>query len=214
MGGGIQRAIPGLAGRRAPMRPRQCPTGLRRPTGLLPRLTGLLGLLGLLGGLLLGCAAGTATAPGASSTSAGPGAAAAGSSAAPNARGTAPNAGGAVPGRTASCPAPSPNMPGASESRLPLRSLCALPPEATQVWRTIEAGGRLTYPRDGIVFNNAERVLPTHPRGYYHEYTVPTPGSRDRGARRLVTGQGHEVYYTGDHYASFFVVDPTASGQN
>jgi ribonuclease T1 len=180
----------------------------------VPRLTGLLALLGLLGGLLLGCSAGTATAPGASSTSAGPSAAAAGSSAAPNALGTAPNAGGTALDRPASCPAPSPSTPGASQSRLPLRSLCALPPEAAQVWRTIETGGRLTYSRDGIVFNNAERLLPAHPRGYYHEYTVPTPGSRDRGARRLVTGQGHEVYYTGDHYASFFVVDPAASATN
>jgi ribonuclease T1 len=110
------------------------------------------------------------------------------------------------------CPAPSPNTPGARESRLPLRSLCALPPEAAEVWHTIETGGRMDYPRDGIVFNNAEHILPARQRGYYHEYTVPTPGSRDRGARRLVSGQGHELYYTGDHYASFVVVDPTAAG--
>jgi ribonuclease T1 len=112
----------------------------------------------------------------------------------------------------ARCPKPSPTTPGARDSRLPLRSLCALPSEAGQVWRTIQTGGRLSYPRDGIVFNNAEHMLPPHQRGYYHEYTVPTPGERDRGARRLITGQGHELYYTGDHYASFVVVDPTAVG--
>jgi guanyl-specific ribonuclease Sa len=202
MGGGTERTIP------LPAAAIRLPAVLiARLTGLLPRLIGLLALLGLLGGLLLGCSTGTATAPRASSTSAGSSAAAAGSSAAPNARGTAPN-------RAASCPAPSSSTPGAGESHLPLRALCALPPEVAQVWRTIATGGRLTYSRDGIVFNNAERLLPAHPRGYYHEYTVPTPGSRDRGARRLVTGQGHEVYYTGDHYASFFVVDPTASASN
>jgi len=93
-----------------------------------------------------------------------------------------------------------------------VRALCALPQQAAQVWRTIQSGGKLTYSRDGIVFNNAERLLPAHNRGYYHEYTVPTPGSRDRGARRLITGEGHEVYYTGDHYASFVVVDTAAVG--
>jgi ribonuclease T1 len=119
-------------------------------------------------------------------------------------------AGGATVDGAARCPTPSANTPGARESRLPLRSLCALPPEAVQVWRIIQAGGRLSYSRDGIVFNNAEHILPAHDRGYYHEYTVPTPGSRDRGTRRLITGQGHELYYSGDHYASFVVVDPAA----
>lgn len=58
------------------------------------------------------------------------------------------------------------------------------------------------------MFGNREGILPRKPSGYYHEYTVPTPGSPDRGARRLVTGEGGEVYYTADHYASFVVVDP------
>jgi len=60
------------------------------------------------------------------------------------------------------------------------------------------------------VFGNFERRLPQQQRGYYKEYTVPTPGSRTRGARRLVSGQGRELYYTADHYGSFVVVDPTA----
>jgi guanyl-specific ribonuclease Sa len=176
-------------------------TADRRRAGawLLP----LVGLLGLLSALLVGCGAGsgTATAPAAgtaTSASSGPAAGAA--------------AAGSGSGATAGCPAPSSNAPGASASRLPVKALCALPVQAAQVWRTIQSGGKLTYSRDGIVFNNAERLLPAHNRGYYHEYTVPTPGSRDRGARRLITGQGHEVYYTGDHYASFVVVDTAAAG--
>lgn len=115
---------------------------------------------------------------------------------------------GASPGGT--CPAPSPNAPGAAESRLPVKSLCALPPEALPVWKVISTGGRPAYPKDGTVFGNFERRLPQHQRGYYKEYTVPTPGARNRGARRLVSGQGRELYYTADHYDSFVVVDPTA----
>lgn len=117
-------------------------------------------------------------------------------------------------GASGSCPTPSPNTPGASTSHLKLQSLCALPPEAAQVWHIIDTGGKFTYSRDGIVFNNAERILPAEQRGYYHEYTVPTPGVKTRGARRLITGSAHELYYTGDHYASFVVVDPAAASSN
>lgn len=108
------------------------------------------------------------------------------------------------------CPAPSPTAPGAAESRLPVKSLCALPAEAAIVWRVISTGGRPAYPKDGTVFGNFERRLPQRQRGYYREYTVPTPGLSHRGARRLVSGQGKELYYTADHYGSFVVVDPTA----
>ena len=186
----------------------------RARRGLSLPLLPLLGLVALLSVLLAGCGggAGTATAPAAgasASASSGPGSGS-GAAAVPNATGSGAN--GANGAAAAGCPAPSPNAPGASDSRLPVRALCALPQQAAQVWRTIQSGGRLTYSRDGIVFNNAERLLPAHNRGYYHEYTVPTPGSRDRGARRLITGQGHEVYYTGDHYASFVVVDTAAVG--
>jgi len=59
------------------------------------------------------------------------------------------------------------------------------------------------------VFNNAERRLPDEPRGYYREYTVPTPGSADRGARRIITGKNGEYYYTPDHYETFRRVDVT-----
>jgi guanyl-specific ribonuclease Sa len=80
-----------------------------------------------------------------------------------------------------------------------------LPPEAVQTLRLIEAGGPFPYERDGSVFQNREGRLPQRPRGYYREYTVPTPGSPDRGARRIVSG-GHPpevLYYTDDHYRSF-----------
>lgn len=116
-------------------------------------------------------------------------------------------AGSPIPG----CPAPKQTTPGATESNLPLRSLCALPPEAADIWEKIKTGGQLPSAKDGTVFDNNERLLPQHARGYYHEYTVPTPGSKDRGAQRLITGEGQELYYTADHYESFVVVDPTAA---
>ncbi|MGW4059584.1 ribonuclease domain-containing protein [Amycolatopsis sp. NPDC004747] len=99
-------------------------------------------------------------------------------------------------------------VPGA-DSGLPVKALSALPPQAADTWKLIEAGGPYPYPRnDDVVFENREKRLPGKKSGYYHEYTVKTPGSPDRGARRLITGQAHELYYTGDHYASFVVVDP------
>lgn len=81
-----------------------------------------------------------------------------------------------------------------------------LPAEARETLALIDKGGPFPYARDGIVFGNFEGLLPKHQRGYYHEYTVKTPGAHDRGARRIVTGQGGEIYYTGDHYKSFRAV--------
>jgi ribonuclease T1 len=80
-----------------------------------------------------------------------------------------------------------------------------LPAEAHATLDLIGRGGPFPYRRDGIIFNNFEQRLPLEPRGYYHEYTVPTPGSHDRGARRIITGGAPPVvfYYTGDHYRSF-----------
>jgi guanyl-specific ribonuclease Sa len=101
-----------------------------------------------------------------------------------------------------------PSPPGTSGMRE--QALSDLPPEAADTWRLIEAGGPFPHPDDdGKVFGNREGLLPDHDRGYYHEYTVETPGSRDRGTRRLVTGEADEVYYTGDHYESFVQVDVT-----
>ena len=99
-------------------------------------------------------------------------------------------------------------LPG-SASGLAVKSLSELPPEAAATWALIQKGGPFPYPRnDGVTFQNRERVLPPKNSGYYREYTVPTPGSPDRGARRFVTGSDKELYYTGDHYESFVVVDP------
>ena len=99
----------------------------------------------------------------------------------------------AAPGATAEAPA--------ADARFP----AFLPPEAVATLRTIEHGGPFPHDRDGSVFQNRERRLPDRPRGYYREYTVETPGSRDRGARRIVTGgQPPAVYYyTDDHYRTF-----------
>lgn len=81
-----------------------------------------------------------------------------------------------------------------------------LPAEARATLALIDQGGPFPYAKDGVVFGNFERLLPKQQRGYYHEYTVKTPGERDRGARRIVTGQGGEIYYTDDHYKSFRAV--------
>lgn len=84
------------------------------------------------------------------------------------------------------------------------------PPEAWQTLALIERGGPFPYRKDGTTFFNREGLLPDRPRGYYREFTVPTPGARDRGARRIVTGgKPPEVfYYTADHYRSFRRIEP------
>ncbi|MFI6341167.1 ribonuclease domain-containing protein [Streptomyces sp. NPDC050535] len=81
-----------------------------------------------------------------------------------------------------------------------------LPAEARETLALIDDGGPFPYARDGAVFGNFERELPRQQRGYYHEFTVRTPGESDRGARRIVTGEGGEIYYTDDHYKSFRAV--------
>ena len=78
-----------------------------------------------------------------------------------------------------------------------------LPAEARQTLAHIKAGGPFPYAKDGSVFGNREGLLPKRTRGYYREYTVKTPGARDRGARRIVAGMPGEYYYTDDHYRSF-----------
>ena len=81
--------------------------------------------------------------------------------------------------------------------------LAELPREAQQTLVLIKNDGPFPYRRDGIVFGNYEKHLPLRQRGYYREYTVKTPGSRDRGARRIIAGRTDEYYYTDDHYRSF-----------
>ena len=78
-----------------------------------------------------------------------------------------------------------------------------LPAEARQTLALIKAGGPFPYSKDGTVFSNRQGLLPKRGRGYYKEYTVKTPGARDRGARRIVAGIPGEYYYTEDHYTTF-----------
>lgn len=102
--------------------------------------------------------------------------------------------------------------PGESESGtsdegdLPSVPLSDLPPEAAETLDLIDAGGPFPHDRDGVTFENREDLLPQQPSGYYREYTVETPGSDDRGARRIVTGDRGELYWTDDHYASFSTI--------
>jgi ribonuclease T1 len=83
-----------------------------------------------------------------------------------------------------------------------------LPAEARETLELIRKGGPFPYQQDGGVFGNREGLLPKRPRGHYREYTVKTPGRRDRGPRRIVAGASAEYYYTDDHYRSFRRIRP------
>jgi ribonuclease T1 len=103
----------------------------------------------------------------------------------------------------------------AGNARETMRSgvaLSDLPAEARTTLDRIRAGGPFPYPRDGVVFSNREHLLPARSHGYYHEYTVPTPGVRTRGARRIICGGAvatlSECYYSNDHYQSFRNIQP------
>ncbi len=104
------------------------------------------------------------------------------------------------------------NAPSESRQRVQLSladvSVKSLPTEAINTLRLIDKGGPYPYDRDGIVFGNFEKRLPIKDRGYYHEFTVPTPGIKHRGARRIVTGKSGEKYYSDDHYKTFKRVVP------
>jgi len=89
------------------------------------------------------------------------------------------------------------------KAALPEISAGQMPAEARETVALIRKGGPFPYERDGIEFRNFEKRLPLRPRGYYREYTVRTPGVKNRGARRIVAGRGGELYYTDDHYRSF-----------
>jgi ribonuclease T1 len=90
-----------------------------------------------------------------------------------------------------------------ARSGLPTVEAADLPPEARHTLTLIDSGGPFPFVRDGAVFANRERLLPRRNQGYYREYTVPTPGRDDRGARRIVAGDRGDRYYTSDHYRSF-----------
>lgn len=96
--------------------------------------------------------------------------------------------------------------PSAASSSVVI-SVAELPRAGQATYELIRAGGPFPFEKDGMVFGNRERLLPAQRRGFYREYTVKTPGSRDRGARRIVCGgparAPHACYYTVDHYASF-----------
>ncbi|HEX4472379.1 MAG TPA: ribonuclease domain-containing protein [Nocardioides sp.] len=96
----------------------------------------------------------------------------------------------------------------ADPADLPGIALAQLPAEAVHTVALIRSGGPFPYDRDGIVFENREGLLPGESSGYYHEYTVPTPGASDRGARRIIEGSGGELYYTDDHYRTFERISP------
>ena len=93
------------------------------------------------------------------------------------------------------------------DGSMPSISVAELPPQGRSTYALIHDGGPFPYDKDGTVFGNRERILPAQQRGYYREYTVKTPGARNRGARRIVCGGKSRVpdacYYTSDHYASF-----------
>jgi ribonuclease T1 len=93
--------------------------------------------------------------------------------------------------------------PAAPESPGGVISTAELPAQAQVVLRAIKMGGPFPYAKDGSVFSNRERRLPRKPYGYYREYTVPTPGAKDRGPRRIIAGGNQEFYYTDDHYRRF-----------
>ena len=100
-----------------------------------------------------------------------------------------------------------PRMDRPAESTPAVIRVAELPRQGRVTYELIRQGGPFPYDKDGVVFGNRERQLPAQKRGYWREYTVATPGSRDRGARRIVCGgpkrAPHTCYYTADHYASF-----------
>ncbi len=119
-----------------------------------------------------------------------------------------PGGGSGTPGNSASSAFPS---SGARTSSTTAGvALSSLPSQVADTVRLIRAGGPFPYPRnDGVTFHNNERTLPRRSDGFYREYTVPTPGSPDRGPRRVVTGRDGQLYYTANHYASFRLIDVT-----
>ena len=105
-------------------------------------------------------------------------------------------------------------MPVTADNSLPTSAVAVseLPRQGAETYDRIRQGGPFAYEKDGVVFGNRERLLPSQKRGYYREYTVKTPGSRDRGARRIICGgqptTPDTCYYTADHYASFRKIVP------
>lgn len=115
-----------------------------------------------------------------------------------------------IEGPTGSTPDPPENFPDADRlafpratTDLPTVVVAELPAQAVATLRLIKDGGPFPYPQDGAIFQNREGELPDQPSGFYHEFTVPTPGSPDRGPRRIVSGADGALFWTTDHYRSF-----------
>lgn len=106
----------------------------------------------------------------------------------------------------------------ATVAGVPACPLATLPPEVADTVGDIRSNGPFPFPRnDGVVFGNREALLPDESRGYYREYTVPTPGASNRATRRIVTGGApqtdpRDYFYTGDHYASFCLITGIGAG--
>jgi ribonuclease T1 len=94
-------------------------------------------------------------------------------------------------------------VPDEAVTDLPTVNVAALPKEAVDTLRLIAQGGPFPYSKDGVTFQNREGILPRQPSGFYQEYTVITPGSKDRGARRIIAAKDGSRFYTDDHYDSF-----------
>jgi ribonuclease T1 len=171
-----------------------------RNRNVLPLLLTVLVVLGLLafGGTgILGQLTDSATPEGGFSATPAPGAA------------TGPSAQGSPAAGSGTNAAPLPQVQE-NPSGLPEVRESALPAEGRRTLALIRAGGPYSYRQDDQTFGNFERILPRRDRGYYREYTVPTPGEPDRGARRIVAGDGGEKYYTDDHYGTFrFIAEGT-----
>lgn len=100
------------------------------------------------------------------------------------------------------------DVPVTTRQGIPKIAVSELPNAARETLDLIRRGGPFPHQRDGVVFGNFEKHLPLKERGYYHEYTVRTPGAEHRGARRIVTGRNGERYYTDDHYRTFKRIEP------
>lgn len=130
----------------------------------------------------------------------------------PGATTSAGGAGGAGTGTAAGIPSGSAKAAGSATADRPVRdpqtglllvNESALPKEARDTLRLIRTAGPFPYAKDGTVYNNFNGTLPAHPRGWYREYTVDTPGENDRGPRRIVAGTDGMKFYTADHYSTF-----------
>jgi ribonuclease T1 len=96
--------------------------------------------------------------------------------------------------------------PAWSEAITAAIAVAELPKEAQKTLALIKNGGPFSYEQDGNLFSNRERILPKRPRGYYREYTVPTPSATNRGVRRIIAGSNGEYFYTDDHYRTFRLI--------